>query len=119
MYSIVVVVVFARLRPARRSPLVCSLLLVSALPLSVSLSLCLSLSLSLSLCVCVYKTNCFYFCSMFSGCMDSQTSADVQDVSKFGLPDADGAGGACTNAMLLTLVGSHGTTPTTDRTDME
>lgn len=38
--------------------------------------------------------------------MDSQTSADVQDVSKFGLPDADGAGGACTNAMLLTLV-SH------------
>ncbi|CAB1104282.1 unnamed protein product [Ectocarpus sp. CCAP 1310/34] len=42
---------------------------------------------------------------MFSGCMDSQTSADVKDVSKFGLPDADGAGGACTNAMLLTLVG--------------
>lgn len=25
-------------------------------------------------------------------------------MSKFGLPDADGAGGACTNAMLLTLV---------------
>eukprot|EP00752_Nemacystus_decipiens_P011242 g9991.t1 len=44
---------------------------------------------------------------MFSGCMDSQTSADVQDVSKFGLPDADGAGGACTNAMLLTLSDAH------------
>lgn len=42
---------------------------------------------------------------MFSGCMDSQTSADVHDVSKFGLPNADGAGGACTNAMLLNLVG--------------
>ncbi|CAB1101078.1 unnamed protein product [Ectocarpus sp. CCAP 1310/34] len=41
---------------------------------------------------------------MFSGCMDSQTSADVKDVSKFGLPDADGAGGACTNAMLLTAM---------------
>lgn len=40
---------------------------------------------------------------MFSGCMDSQTSADVHDVSKFGLPNADGAGGACTNAMLLNL----------------
>lgn len=45
---------------------------------------------------------------MFSGCMDSQTSADVQDVSKFGLPNADGAGGACTNAMLLTLKDSAG-----------
>ena len=45
---------------------------------------------------------------MFSGCMDSQTSADVQDVSKFGLPNADGAGGACTNAMLLTLVSAVG-----------
>eukprot|EP00903_Cladosiphon_okamuranus_P007076 g6876.t1 len=44
---------------------------------------------------------------MFSGCMDSQTSADVHDVSKFGLPDADGAGGACTNAMLLTLNDAH------------
>ncbi|CAM9316885.1 unnamed protein product [Ectocarpus sp. 6 AP-2014] len=44
---------------------------------------------------------------MFSGCMDSQTSADVKDVSKFGLPDADGAGGACTNAMLLTLSDEH------------
>lgn len=41
---------------------------------------------------------------MFSGCKDCQTSADVNDVKQFGLPDADGAGGACTNAMLLTLV---------------
>lgn len=41
--------------------------------------------------------------------MDSQTSADVQDVSKFGLPNADGAGGACTNAMLLTLVSARST----------
>ncbi|CAM9590977.1 unnamed protein product [Chrysoparadoxa australica] len=40
---------------------------------------------------------------MFSGCDDHQTSADVHDVSSFGLPDADGAGGACTNALLLTL----------------
>ncbi|CAM9296919.1 unnamed protein product [Chrysoparadoxa australica] len=40
---------------------------------------------------------------MFSGCQDHQTSADVQDISKFGLPDANGAGGACTNAILLTL----------------
>ncbi|CAM9241592.1 unnamed protein product, partial [Discosporangium mesarthrocarpum] len=40
---------------------------------------------------------------MFSGCQDCQTSADVHDVSSFGLPDACGAGGACTNAMLLTL----------------
>lgn len=41
---------------------------------------------------------------MFSGCKDSQTSTEVGDVSSFGLPDADGAGGACTNAFLLTLV---------------
>ncbi|CAM9230320.1 unnamed protein product [Choristocarpus tenellus] len=40
---------------------------------------------------------------MFSGCQDAQCSADVQDVSSFGLPDANGAGGACTNALLLTL----------------
>lgn len=44
---------------------------------------------------------------MFSGCMDEQTSADVQDVSKFGLPDAEGAGGACTNAVLANLVRFH------------
>jgi hypothetical protein len=40
---------------------------------------------------------------MFSGCMDSQTSADVSDVSSFGLPPVNGpekAGGACTNALL-------------------
>ncbi|CAN0229943.1 unnamed protein product [Pylaiella littoralis] len=47
---------------------------------------------------------------MFSGCMDSQTSADVHDVSKFGLPNADGAGGACTNAMLLTLADGNADT---------
>jgi hypothetical protein len=40
---------------------------------------------------------------MFSGCMDAQTSADVHDVSSFGLPDSDGAGGACTNALLHAL----------------
>jgi len=43
---------------------------------------------------------------MFSGCKDEQTSADVYDVSSFGLP-ADtgpgGAGGACTNAIVLSL----------------
>lgn len=41
---------------------------------------------------------------MFSGCEDAQTSADVQDVSRFGLPDATGAGGACTNAVLANIV---------------
>ncbi|CAM9676727.1 unnamed protein product [Ectocarpus sp. 12 AP-2014] len=40
---------------------------------------------------------------MFSGCEDVQTSADVHDVAKFGLPDATGAGGACTNAVLANL----------------
>ncbi|CAN0003514.1 unnamed protein product [Ascophyllum nodosum] len=44
---------------------------------------------------------------MFSGCQDSQTSADVQDVSKFGLPNSDGSGGACTNALLLTLANNE------------
>jgi hypothetical protein len=36
---------------------------------------------------------------MFSGCRDSQTSADVHDVAQFGLPansGPGGAGGACT-----------------------
>jgi hypothetical protein len=36
---------------------------------------------------------------MFSGCRDSQTSADVHDVAHFGLPansGPGGAGGACT-----------------------
>jgi hypothetical protein len=41
---------------------------------------------------------------MISGCKDSQTSADVHDVSQFGLPASPpGAGGACTNALLLGL----------------
>lgn len=43
---------------------------------------------------------------MFSGCKDSQTSADVYNTSSFGLPsDAGpgGAGGACTNAMIKAL----------------
>lgn len=46
----------------------------------------------------------FFFNRMFSGCEDVQTSADVHDVAKFGLPDATGAGGACTNAVLANLV---------------
>ena len=43
---------------------------------------------------------------MFSGCKDNQTSADVYDVSSFGLPVPDPrekAGGACTNGLLHTL----------------
>lgn len=43
---------------------------------------------------------------MFSGCQDSQTSADVSDVTSFGLPTvsaAEKAGGACTNGLLSTL----------------
>ncbi|CAN0446996.1 unnamed protein product, partial [Scytosiphon promiscuus] len=40
---------------------------------------------------------------MFSGCMDCQYSMDCPDVNKFGLTNAEGAGGACTNALLLTL----------------
>eukprot|EP01012_Entosiphon_sulcatum_P043363 TRINITY_DN5765_c0_g3_i1.p1 TRINITY_DN5765_c0_g3~~TRINITY_DN5765_c0_g3_i1.p1 ORF type:complete len:452 (+),score=67.27 TRINITY_DN5765_c0_g3_i1:23-1357(+) len=39
---------------------------------------------------------------MFSGCADSQTSADVSNVAQFGLPAGSGpggAGGACTNAL--------------------
>ena len=41
-----------------------------------------------------------------AGCRDEQTSADVHDVSSFGLPPdcgPGGAGGACTNAMMLAL----------------
>lgn len=41
-----------------------------------------------------------------SGCMDSQTSADVSNTASFGLPsDAGpgGAGGACTSAMIKAL----------------
>lgn len=38
---------------------------------------------------------------MISGCEDSQTSADVSNVSNFSLPDPNGrAGGACTSALL-------------------
>eukprot|EP00593_Proboscia_inermis_P011477 CAMPEP_0171317030 /NCGR_PEP_ID=MMETSP0816-20121228/77633_1 /TAXON_ID=420281 /ORGANISM="Proboscia inermis, Strain CCAP1064/1" /LENGTH=104 /DNA_ID=CAMNT_0011809805 /DNA_START=79 /DNA_END=390 /DNA_ORIENTATION=+ len=38
---------------------------------------------------------------MISGCMDSQTSADVSNVSQFQLPDPAGrSGGACTSAFL-------------------
>ncbi len=44
---------------------------------------------------------------MFSGCKDDQTSADVSNVAKFGLPDSDGAGGACTNALLKALQDSE------------
>lgn len=44
---------------------------------------------------------------MFSGCEDAQTSADVHDVAKFGLPDATGAGGACTNAVLANVVSTR------------
>eukprot|EP00802_Teleaulax_amphioxeia_P019374 Tamp_19604.p1 GENE.Tamp_19604~~Tamp_19604.p1 ORF type:complete len:391 (-),score=70.30 Tamp_19604:77-1144(-) len=43
---------------------------------------------------------------MFSGCRDEQTSADVYDVSSFGLPEDSGpggAGGACTSAMIRSL----------------
>jgi len=43
---------------------------------------------------------------MFSGCKDSQTSADVSNTASFGLPsDAGpgGAGGACTNSMIKAL----------------
>ncbi|KAJ9435306.1 Metacaspase-1 [Diplonema papillatum] len=38
---------------------------------------------------------------MFSGCKDAQTSADVSDVMSFGVPGPGGAGGACTNALLV------------------
>lgn len=43
---------------------------------------------------------------MFSGCKDSQTSADVYNTSSFGLPsDAGpgGAGGACTSSLIKAL----------------
>lgn len=41
---------------------------------------------------------------MISGCHDSQTSADVSNVSQFSLPDPAGrSGGACTSALLKTL----------------
>jgi hypothetical protein len=43
---------------------------------------------------------------LLSGCKDSQESADVSATSEFGLPKhagPAGAGGACTNAMLMTV----------------
>jgi len=41
---------------------------------------------------------------MISGCEDRQTSADVSNVSSFGLPDVAGrSGGACTSALLKVL----------------
>ena len=43
---------------------------------------------------------------MFSGCKDDQTSADVSDVSSFGIPlpnSSERSGGACTNSLLHTL----------------
>lgn len=48
---------------------------------------------------------------MISGCKDTQTSADVSDVSSFGLPIPDPrekAGGACTNGLLHTLQHTSG-----------
>ena len=48
---------------------------------------------------------------LLSGCKDSQESADVSDTTEFGLPksaDPGGAGGACTNALLMTV---HDDTP--------
>lgn len=45
---------------------------------------------------------------LISGCLDSQTSADVSEVSSFQLPDPAGkAGGACTSAMLQVLYADH------------
>mmetsp|Transcript_2146 Transcript_2146/g.3883 ORF Transcript_2146/g.3883 Transcript_2146/m.3883 type:complete len:318 (-) Transcript_2146:223-1176(-) len=45
---------------------------------------------------------------MISGCMDSQTSADVSNVASFSLPDPAGAaGGACTSALLKVLYADH------------
>lgn len=52
---------------------------------------------------------------MFSGCQDSQTSADVFDTSSFQLPaecGPGGAGGACTNAMLSTVLKDEAVAPT-------
>ena len=48
---------------------------------------------------------------LLSGCQDSQESADVADTTDFGLPKSagpGGAGGACTNALLMTV---HDDTP--------
>lgn len=46
---------------------------------------------------------------MISGCQDSQTSADVSNVSAFSLPDPAGkSGGACTSALLKVLYNENG-----------
>ena len=46
---------------------------------------------------------------MISGCQDSQTSADVSNVSAFSLPDPAGkSGGACTSALLKVLYNESG-----------
>ena len=46
---------------------------------------------------------------MISGCQDSQTSADVSNVSAFSLPDPAGkSGGACTSALLKVLYNEGG-----------
>lgn len=48
---------------------------------------------------------------MISGCQDSQTSADVSNVSAFQLPDPAGrSGGACTSALLKVLYNEDGKT---------
>lgn len=48
---------------------------------------------------------------MISGCEDSQTSADVSNVSNFSLPNPNGrAGGACTSALLKGKKGTQRTT---------
>lgn len=45
---------------------------------------------------------------MISGCQDTQTSADVSNVSSFQLPDPAGrSGGACTSALLKVLYQDH------------
>jgi len=45
---------------------------------------------------------------MISGCMDSQTSADVSNVASFSLPDPAGkAGGALTSSLLKVLYADH------------
>eukprot|EP00561_Arcocellulus_cornucervis_P014239 CAMPEP_0185801206 /NCGR_PEP_ID=MMETSP1322-20130828/1313_1 /TAXON_ID=265543 /ORGANISM="Minutocellus polymorphus, Strain RCC2270" /LENGTH=322 /DNA_ID=CAMNT_0028496895 /DNA_START=43 /DNA_END=1011 /DNA_ORIENTATION=- len=45
---------------------------------------------------------------MISGCMDSQTSADVSNVASFSLPDPAGkAGGALTSSLLKVLYSDH------------
>eukprot|EP01012_Entosiphon_sulcatum_P068324 TRINITY_DN9845_c0_g2_i1.p1 TRINITY_DN9845_c0_g2~~TRINITY_DN9845_c0_g2_i1.p1 ORF type:complete len:346 (+),score=46.71 TRINITY_DN9845_c0_g2_i1:467-1504(+) len=59
---------------------------------------------------------------MISGCMDSQTSADVSNVASFGLPAGTGpggAGGACTNSLILAMSHNPGHTWITLLEDMQ